>query len=477
MSSALATVFLGKNETKESGILDDLHRRFPLNAKAPEIRLIDFADSSDRVRIRRALEAFKEQGVRVCGIEPSHSCADWHVRLRGNMNREGQLKRGLLIDIQEREEYPYPLDSLQQTTQMILQSLGFPTVIDFKGRVIVDNDGIHSARLAWVELGLSGAIEGWDAKEAEQWIAVNSELSDYHILEAWHSSSVELDVASEWLTQQVTYRDSADSEYPWLRAEMVDEWMRAGFTAEGATHWAKISRRMAHYNVARPWIDGGLTPKTAAKWMGLVGEGYGGGYSMVKELRSKGINADRASVLSELGFGTWEMRELVKMIDYGFSVDEVMDWARLGSRRVSINNVNAWKTLGLDAQQVKEWQNLGERIGINDMFAAVERVALWHRAGFGPEDAEPWVSLGRRFADFSTVQSWRELGLEPRDAKPWAAVSSHGRQWADLSKPENILVWQEIHSRFNNPDNIQQMIQMDIKPEQAKAVMEMLEEE
>lgn len=472
MASALANLFLGEDHTVESSILDELHRRFPLNRRAATISPFDYEDS-ERIRLRRALQALTEEGIRTEGVEPSQSQSQWHVRLVGNLAREGHLKNGLKVRVTEREDYPMPLESILQTTQMILQGQGFPVIINRKDEVIIPRHEVTEDRLPWVELALSEPVEGMTAQEAERWVAASSRFEYSHDIESWHKSGFTLEQAQEWMSK-TTKDDNGETRFVWSGPSQVAEWAAAGYDVETATQWAEVGYRMSYLSYAKSWIDNGIGPREAGIWLALVGDGYNGGFGAAEKLKKAGINQTMARRLKQLGF-TRKSHEILHTIERGMSAKQFMEWAEIGADNFSIHQVESWQSRGFSAEVIAEWFKMSREFNCSRSYSYWSRFEEWIEAGLGVEDARPWVEIDPRFINYQVVQGWASLGLTPADAKPWLAISpANGRHYADLSYVMNVMEWQDIHPCFCNPANVAMMLELEITPNKAKAVIDIL---
>ena len=473
MTSALANIFLGEDRVVESGILDDLHKRFPLNSRALDVSAFDH-DESERIRLRRTIQALEEAGIRTEGLEPSQAQSEWHVGLIGNLAREGHLKNNLQVRLTERAAYPMAMETILQTTQMVLQSQGFAAIIDRCDNMVVLKNGVNKLTLPWIELALGTEIDGMTAQEAERWISADARFGDYNTLEGWYATGLPLEKAQEWISK--TRKDThSGTDFVWHSAHHAEAWISAGYDVESATQWAETGSRMNYYSYAKDWIDSGLTPRETTSWIKLVGDGYNGGFAQAEELRKRGITHTMAKQLARLDFRS-KSHQIAPLIDGGMKVKEVMRWAEVGAENFSSRQIEYWSKLGFSPEDISAWFKMAREFGCSRSFSYQNAAESWINAGLGVDDARPWVQVDARFASYELVKEWSDLGLTPADAKPWTSITSNNYHYSDFTYVNNVLEWQEIHPCFYNPNNVAKLVNNNITPAQAKAMLQVLGE-
>lgn len=481
MASALESLLLDLSDEQQEpqGILEDLHESYPLNLQAPRVDPSKHHELSQRMRIRKVRAALQESGIEVSGPEPAHQCQDAQIELTGFFNQHGNLKNGLQVYVNAlAKDGEKDRDELLQMGQMVFSSCGFASVVNREFRLLVFPDGIGETELSWIELGLRReGVKGMSAEQAERWIMADEVFADHDILDDWHESGYSLAEAKRWVQTEIIDRHGKLVK-PWRNAYAVGEWKSAGFDAERASHWARLSERMSRYSSAKAWIDAGITPGEAEKWLALTPDDryYYNVFSTVKELRDSGLKAEQAKLLAESGVGLIDLADLVRWAkEQKVSIARLVSWCVHYDQLGGSGNIKAWHYNGFTPKQALAWCEVGSCWGRHNPFYNTGQACKWRSAGLEPEDARPWVKIHRSFANLSLVREWQEYGCAPSDAAPWARIANLSAYGADnILSPEEVCAWQELHPLLRRPEAVGRMIEARMNINQARASLQAL---
>jgi hypothetical protein len=258
---------------------------------------------------------------------------------------------------------------------------------------------------------------------------------------------------------------------------MVKEWKDAGFDFERASHWGRIHHRMSSYSYARNWIDSGMTPGEANKWMALIGDSpYGNTFSIIKELRAAGIKPEHALEVGQGGVRAMDLANLIEWAkDEGMKMGRLIEWCRLQELLGGVHNFKYWYREGFTPEQAATWCSLGEKWGRYNPFHQPQQAKEWEDAGLEPKDAKPWVGIHRNLASYSAVHAWKEVGYSPSDVKPWAEIVLNTRVGSHFLYPSVIGEWQDLHPKLCNPKAVEKLVGAGISLSQAETMIDAFE--
>jgi len=436
------------------------HRElWPLNSQLAET----FDDPrSDRVRLRRVVEAVRAHGISIGGLEPSNAMTEPIVQLQGQLGRTGALWSGsLIVHVSDREGCES--ERVLAAVQTALQAHGYPACVTMNGRVVVaDSGGMTEEEIRWLETGFlasTAPIVKLTADEAARWrIAGGGAMNDLKLI--------------HYVSGGFSVEDAA----PWLEAgfagDVAEGWRDAGATIEEACAWADVGIRTAE--VASDLIGDGIAIADLAAWR----ESGKDRWDLVLRARvpqrwkAAGLTAQDAAAAMAAN----EHRALAAVQSCGLVEDgsmrpqELSEWLATG---LELSAIVAWWRSGATAQEAAAWQQLPN----SAMLANPDRARQLIDSGLTVEEIGRWLALDRRFAKVELIESWTSRGMGPQDAEGW--VQAHHdlnllSHEDSLLNGDNVQAWMDAHPACKNPEVVRELAKLRLTPDTVPLVADLL---
>lgn len=224
---------------------------------------------------------------------------------------------------------------------------------------------------------------------------------------------------------------------------VLDDWIKAGFSVEGAKVWSKLlpdpqkARKFKEkfdYATAKRWIDFGFVSfESAWSWAQ---------YNFEPEeahiYEKLGLNVSQAcTIRDQFCFTSYEILQLIQIEDLLYtqaSAQEVLN---------KLEQYRQWKDKGFDLKEIIDWKTAG--------FSSME-AADWRAEQFKPEEAQEWRKIN---TSPKIARGFKENGFSPTEAAKWISFGfavNEAASWRKTNYPPKTAKF--LKSKGFQPDEV-----------------------